>query len=105
MDAVAGDGGQILRQFNIHRDVFIQQIVVGQVQHALHDFVDTERIPMLRFAFFQKQAQAMNHFAGALVFGHDVLKNLAELGKIDIVAGEESLSGLRIAENGCERLV
>src|SRR5207253_925524 len=64
---VAGDGGQISRQFSIHTDVLTDEIGTDQLQDIPHNLVYTERM-LLHLAFLQPQAQPANDFGGTLVF-------------------------------------
>ena len=94
--------GQIPSEFNINGDVLIDQVAMDQLQDILHDFVDTERM-LLHLAFFQPLAQALDDFAGALVFAYDVIKDFAHLGEVGAAVRKDSLRSLRVAEDGAER--
>jgi hypothetical protein len=41
----------------------------------------------------------VDYFASALIFGHNVIENVAYLIKIDLVSIQESLGSLSITEN------
>ena len=46
----------------------------------------------------------MDDFAGALVLGYNVIEDLPDLIKIDVVMDQESLGRLSVTENGSDRV-
>ena len=46
----------------------------------------------------------MDYFASALVFGYNIIEDLAYLLKIDIITIQESLGSLSVNENGSDRV-
>src|SRR6266481_7941433 len=104
LNRVAGDRGQILREFKIHGDLLIQQIATHQLQNIAYNFVDTERM-LLHLAFFQQKTQAADHFGSTLVFAYNFIKNFGKLGEVGVAVREDSLASLRVEEDGAEREV
>src|SRR4030095_4522392 len=78
------------------------EIAADQLQGIIYNFVDIDRT-LLYLAFFQPQAQAMDDFAGALIFTCDFVKNFLDLGEVGAAVRKDPLRSLRVAEDGGER--
>ena len=75
-----------------------------QIERLANQFVDIERL-RLHVAALVQRAEAADDLGGAVVVGHDIVADLAQLGEIDVLASEHFLRCLGVAENRGERLI
>ncbi len=100
---IAGHGGKLRRELGAHADLTIEQVAAHEREDLLHHLVQIDRL-VLRLFLPQQRAQPGDDLAGPLAAFHDIREDFRHPVELGRVAGQETLCGLRIAEDRRQRL-
>ncbi len=81
-----------------------RRLVREEADDVVRHRVDVHRRPV-EVVFLEQTPHALNHFAGAPVLLDDLLEDLPDLGRVRMRCRDQPASGLRVAEDGGQRLV
>ena len=103
LDGIPQQRREVLRRRDVNRDVLVEQVVAQQAQDVPDQRVHVQR-RVLRVLLAEERAQPDDGLAGAAGVRGDVRERLAHLTGMRRVGWQHSDSGLRIGQDGRERL-